>query len=86
MSLLLRHDCQGALDAIGLDMLHVEVREKTLCVVGECGQTIVTVNGIQCGTNISGKEVAYAVTLFDKFLAKNAKDPFDFALSKGKLL
>lgn len=82
MSLLLRHDCQGALDAIGLDMLHVEVRDKTLCVVGECGQTIVTVNGIQCSSNISNKEVAYAVALFDKFLAKNAKDLIKFIKAK----
>lgn len=82
MSLQLRNDCQGALDALGLSMLHVEVREKTLAVVGECGQTIVMVNGIQCGSSITTKEVALAVGLFDKFLHKNSADLIKYIKAK----
>ena len=82
MSLQLRNDCQGALDALGLSMLHVEVRDKTLAVVGECGQTIVVVSGIQCGSKITTKEIALAVGLFDKFLHKNSADLIKYIKAK----
>ena len=82
MSLQLRHSCQETLDALGLNMLHVEVRDKTLTIVGECGQTVVTVNGIQCSLSITTKEIAIAVELFDKFLYKYGKDLVNYVTAK----
>lgn len=70
MSLALREDCQVFLDKLGLDMLHVEVHSKVLNIVGECGQSLVAISGIQTNSSLTTKEVKYAVSLFEKFLIK----------------
>jgi len=72
MSILLRKECQPYLDELGLDLLHVAIQNKTLAIKGECGQTLVSVNGIQFQTNQPKvKEFEYAVELFTKFLHKH---------------
>jgi hypothetical protein len=72
MSILLRKQCQPHLDKIGLDLLHVAVNNKVLTIEGECGQTLVLINGIQFQTSQpKTKELEYAEELFIKFLHKH---------------
>lgn len=70
MSILLRKECQPALNSIKLDMLHVDIISKILTIVGECGQPILSISGIKF-TSMSPKkeEIEYAVELFEKFLS-----------------
>ena len=75
MSILLRKECQVALDAAKLPELHVDVIEKTLTIVGKCGQPLVAIGGIRFATSNPKKaEHDYAVELFDIFLTENLKD------------
>lgn len=72
MSILIRKQCQEHLDAAGLGVTHVDINNKTLAIVGECGQPLVSINGIRFATNNPTKaEVAYAVELFVAFLEKH---------------
>ena len=69
--LLLRKSCQEVLDAHGFDMLHIEVHNKYLCIVGECGKKIVSISGISfANTRINENERIYATELFAKFIDK----------------
>lgn len=73
--LLLRKECQPLLDAVGLGNLHIEVQDKCVVLVGECGKPLVSVKGISFSKpTINSVEREYAVELFDKFLAKYATD------------
>jgi len=74
MSLILRKECQEHLDNAGLDRLHVSIDSyKRLAIVGECGQPIVVVAGIEFNNRAPSKAVIeYAVELFQKFLNKYA--------------
>jgi len=74
MSLILRKACQEHLDNAGLDKLHVSINgDKRLAIVGECGQQLVTVKGIEFNNRAPSKAVIeYAVELFQKFLDKYA--------------
>lgn len=73
--LLLRKECQPLLDAAGLGNLHIEVQDKCVVLVGECGKPLVSVKGISFSKpTINSVEREYAVELFDKFLAKYATD------------
>lgn len=72
--LLLRKSCQEVLDAHGLDMLHIEVQNKYLCIVGECGKNIVSINGINfTKSKINENERDYATELFYTFIKKYKK-------------
>jgi hypothetical protein len=73
--LLLRKECQGALDALGFIEAHVEVQEKQLVIVGECGNTIITLPSITFyNTKVTKAEREYAVILFNKALTKYRDD------------
>lgn len=72
MSILLRKQCQELLDEAGLPELHVGIHNKCLALDGECGQTIVSISGIQFSANTPKvKELGYAVELFTVFLQKH---------------
>lgn len=69
--LLLRKSCQEILDANGLSMLHVEIQNKYMCIVGECGKNVVSISGISfSSTRMNSNERAYATQLFAKFITK----------------
>lgn len=69
--LLLRKSCQEILDANGFSMLHVEIQNKYMCIVGECGKNVVSISGISfASTRINSDERAYATQLFAKFITK----------------
>ena len=55
MSILIRQKCQGYLDDLGLNFIHVAVQNKTLTLVGECGAPVLTVSGIKFDTNVPKK-------------------------------
>lgn len=70
--LLLRTLAQPILDKVGLTDAHVEVRNKALTVVGECGQKIMQAKGIQFSkSTINGKERDIAIELFTKLIDKS---------------
>lgn len=84
MSLLLRKGCQPLLDELDLEFLHVDIQNKCLCVVGECGQCIVTISGIKFnGTTPKTAEIEFAVELFQSFLTKH-KDKLKEAIDAKK--
>lgn len=73
MSILIRKQCQELLDANQIPFVHVEIRNKTLTLVGQCGKPLVSISGIRFATNNPTKaEVAYATELFQSFLAQHA--------------
>lgn len=75
MSISLRKSCQPSLDAAGLSMVHVGVKNKILTIVGPCGQPLVTVSGIEFDTNTPKKmEIPYALNLFEEFLSQKSSD------------
>lgn len=79
MSILLRKECQESLDNAGLEKLHVGISNKTLCLMGECGQTIITISGIKFNSNtITTKEIKYTVELFNEFIKKHTAKIQDF--------
>jgi hypothetical protein len=66
-------------------MLHVSIDNKCLTIKGECGQTFVTLHGIQFLTNQPKvKEIEYAVALFHKFLNKHQEMLIDFVEAKKR--
>jgi hypothetical protein len=77
--LLLRKECQGILDAAGLDELHVQRSNlyKCLSLVGSCGKEIVNIHSMPLNANLKDKERAFAVELFKSFIDKYAKDILD---------
>jgi len=81
MSILIRKECQPALDAAGLEMLHVAVHDKTLTLDRECGRTLIAISGIRFHSN-SPKvaEVEYATKLFHKFLEKHINALRDYTV------
>jgi hypothetical protein len=71
MSLILRRECQEVLDAADLHNFHVEIINKYLAIVGECGKPLVTISGIQFSRGTPSKaEIPYAVELFNAFVTK----------------
>lgn len=80
MSLLLRKACQPALNDLGLSGLHVIINHsKNLTIVGECGQQIIVVQGIQFnGTVPKTVELAYATELFSAYLTKYKTKILDY--------
>lgn len=73
--LLLRKECQPPLNAVGLNNLHIEVQDKCLVLVGECGKPLVNVKGISFSKpTINSVEREYAVELFEQFLTKYETD------------
>lgn len=87
MSLVLRKKCQSLLDGVGLDMYHIQVNEdnKYLEVAGECGQTLVTIQGIRLSKMAPGEaEIELALELFDAFLARHAATFKAFISAKKK--
>jgi len=71
MSLILRKQCQDALDTFGLTKYHVQIQEqgKHLAIVGECGKPLIHIFGIRFTRLVpSGIEIDYATDLFDNFL------------------
>ena len=73
MSLILRKTCQPMLDDNGLGNFHVDIsREKTLAIVGECGQPFVYVTGVSFHKfQPTRVEIDYAAELLDAFLVKH---------------
>lgn len=72
MSLILRQKTEQLLKDAGLPEFHVQINNKYLTIVGQCGQTIVTARGIQFSKNVpSNAEIDYAVELFATFLEKH---------------
>lgn len=72
--LLLRKSCQEILDANGFDMLHIEVQNKHLCIVGEHCENIVSINGINfTKQTIDENERDYVTELFRIFITKYKK-------------
>lgn len=83
MSILIRKGCQDLLDDAGLSMTHVGIESKTLCIVGECGQPILHINGIKFDTTVPKKaEIAYAIELFEAFLTKHKEAITNFIKAK----
>jgi len=79
MSLLLRQQCQPILDEAGLSKLNIGLQSNTMAIKGECGQTILTIGGIQFSTkNPKQAEIAYALELFQKFIDKHAAKILEF--------
>lgn len=73
--LLLRKECQPLLNAVGLNNLHIEIQDKCLVLVGECGKPLVSVKGISFSKpTINSVEREYAVELFEQFLTKYEAD------------
>lgn len=72
MSLILRQKTEQLLKDAGLPEFHIQINNKYLTVVGQCGQIIVTARGIQFSKNVPSKaEIDYAVELFETFLEKH---------------
>ena len=72
MSLILRQKTEQLLKDAGLPEFHVQINNKYLTIVGQCGQTVVTARGIQFSKNVpSNAEIDYAVELFATFLEKH---------------
>lgn len=74
MSLILRKATQEILDANDLGMLHTDIDDGShvLSLVTECGKPIVRISGIRFSRMApTGKEIEYAVELFDSFLVKH---------------
>jgi len=81
--LLLRQACQPILDSYGLPELHVIIKDKTLTIVGGCGQPLVSIGGIQFSKNtVSEKERTFAVELFEAFMAKHSTKIIDYVAAK----
>lgn len=76
MSLILRKECQEVLDNNNLLNVHVGISNtKSLEIVGECGQPLVSIPGITFARlPPTNAEIKYCVELFDSFLAKHGKD------------
>jgi len=86
MSLILREKCQPLLDDVGLDLLHVGITQKYFTIVGGCGKTLVTLGGIQFGSNNPTKrELDYAVDLFREFLRLNTKKLTDYVATSQSM-
>jgi len=73
MSLMLRKNCQEALDTFGLTNYHVEINKaKYLAIVGSCGKPLMAVTGISFSKASPSKaEIEYATMLLKDFLVKN---------------
>jgi hypothetical protein len=87
MSLQLRKACQQQLDAVGLDNYHIQVNRETkyLEIVGECGQTLVSISGIQLSRVApNNSEMKLALELFDSFLAKHTGTFKEFITAKTR--
>jgi hypothetical protein len=81
--LLLRKECQPILDAAGLGNLHIEVLDKCLVLVGECGKPLVNVRGIAFSKpTVNSTEREYAVELFTQFLSKYVTDIITYIAAK----
>jgi hypothetical protein len=81
--LLLRKECQPILDAAGLGNLHIEVQDKCLVLVGECGKPLINVRGITFSKPaINNSERIYAVELFTQFLSKYVTDIITYIAAK----
>ena len=80
MSLILRAKCQPLLDDVGLQNYHVAVdtgMQRTMKIVGECGQPFVSITGIQFARSTpSAAELPVALELLEAFLMKH-KPEFD---------
>lgn len=75
MSLILRKECQDILNGYGLDMLHVGVRDRYMQIVGQCGQTILAVQGIQFNSRtVTKAEISLGTELFAEFMKKHNKE------------
>jgi len=73
MSILIRQQAQELLDKVGLNNLHVAIKNKVLTLVGPCGQPLLPISGIAFDTNAPRKaEIPYAIELFAKFLDTHA--------------
>ena len=75
MSLMLRKQCQSLLDSVSLSNYHVQIDETTkmLQIVGECGQSFVSISGIRLSRMApNNEEIKLALELFDAFLVKHA--------------
>ena len=81
--LLLRKQTQPILDSFGLNMLHTEVIDKVLVIVGECGQPLVAISGIKFSkSSLSKDERDFATDLFEEFMVKHSKKLIDFVTQK----
>lgn len=83
MSIIIRQQCQPLLDAANLSDLHVDILNKTLTIVGPCGQPILTISGIRFDANAPKKaEISYAVELFSQFLEVHKEKILHFIQAK----
>ena len=85
MSLFLRKACQAHLDGVGLDNYHIQVSDSTKClqIVGECGDTLVSIAGIRLSRMApAANEIELAIELFDDFLAKHTGTFKEFIAAK----
>lgn len=74
MSLLLRQKTEEILEDAGLSEFHTSIVNKYMTISGQCGQTIVTIRGIQFSrANPSIKEISYSLKLFQKYIENNVK-------------
>lgn len=73
--LVMRVQTQPILDKVGLTEAHIEVSNRQMVIVGECGQPLINIKGIQFSrSTINGKEREIAIELLSKFIDKNKKD------------
>ena len=87
MSLILRDLCQSFLDDVGLQNYHVEIAQnKQLTIVGECGQTLVTIKGVTFSRFAPTKEeINISMPLFNAFLVKHIKTLKEYVATKEEL-
>lgn len=86
MSLQLRKQCQSILDGVNLDNYHVQVDpdSKMLQIVGECGQSLVSIAGIRLSRMApNAAEIDLALELFDAFVAKHQANFKEFIKVKA---
>lgn len=77
MSLILRKECQYILDNYKLQNYHVLINQNTkyLQIVGECGQPLINISGIQFTRLTPTKlEIKYATELLNSFLTAHMSE------------
>jgi len=87
MSLALRRESEECLEENSLGDYHVRIsKDLNLSVVGECGQPLFTISGIQfTRRDPNTKDIAYAVSLLKEFCSSH-KDKIGLVLSTKKAL
>lgn len=69
--LTLRRMAEPALEQNGVGFLHVERRDSSLVLVGECGKVVLTVSGISVPSKLSAGDREYIISLLQRYFEKH---------------